>query len=535
MRVHAYLGGPWPVGHVFRAWLEAAELLMLYVSLIFELLRSQPRLVFWALTLTQAALWWLTPSLFYAAPPGDVPLLLAIGHEFQVGTFFGPPLASWLAEAAFNIAGMPGVYFLSQVAIVLAFYAVFELGIAIVGIAHAAIAVMLMVGISVFNIVTPEFGSSVLAMPITAFMLLHFWRALGEGRRGYWPAVAVETGLLLMTSYAGLIMCLCLVLFTAATRRGRAALLTVEPWLAGIIVVVLLFPHIIWLDASGEFWMPTLNRLRAAEAVDANVVDWVRLLVRVALLHIGLIVLVILASGWRSRTKERMPTFRRAPLTPFARTFVYFHAIVPLLLGSVVSVIIGERGLPGGTAPFVMLSGLALVVAAGDTISLHRQRLVGQFWAALLVLPPIAVLLAIATLPWITGGELQVTQPAYAMGHYFSDSFQRRTGRPLEIVAGDVRLASLVALYAHPRARLYIDANPVQSPWITTKDIAEKGAVVVWRASDLSGTPPAEIRERFPNLIADVPRPFERLIQGRAPLLRVGWGIVRPQGEATQQ
>ncbi len=65
------------------------------------------------------------------------------------------------------------------------------------------------------------------------------------------------------------------------------------------------------------------------------------------LLHLGLIVLVMLASGWRLKTKERVPIFLRAPLTPFARTFVYFHAIVPLLLGSVVSVIIGERGLPG--------------------------------------------------------------------------------------------------------------------------------------------------------------------------------------------
>ncbi len=104
-------------------------------------------------------------------------------------------------------------------------------------------------------------------MPITAFwMLLHFWRALGEDRRGYWSALALETGLLLMTSYAGLIMCLCLVIFTASTQRGRAALLTIEPWVAGIIVIVLLFLHIIWLDASGEFWMPTLTRLRAADA-----------------------------------------------------------------------------------------------------------------------------------------------------------------------------------------------------------------------------------------------------------------------------
>jgi hypothetical protein len=506
---------------------------MLHVSIIFELLRSQPRLVFWLTTLAQAALWWITPSLFYAAPPGDLPLLLAVGHEFQVGTFFGPPLASWLAEVAFDIAGMPGVYLLSQVCIVLTFWAVFTLGRAIVGVAHAAIAVMLMAGISVFNIITPEFGPAVLAMPITAFMLLHFWRALGEGRRVYWSALAIETGLLLMTSYAGLIMCAALVMFTVATPRGRAALMTIEPWIAGIVVVVLMFPHLIWLDAAGDLWMPALNRLRAADAINANVVDWVRLLVRVVALQGGMIILIALASGWRLKQKERVPIFRRPSISPFAKTFVYYHAIVPVLLGSIVSVIINERGLPGGTAPFVVLSGLAVVVAAGDAIALYRQRLLGRLWGALLVLPPVVALSAMAVLPWLTGADIQTSQPAVAMGRYFSETFQRRTGRPLEIVAGDVRLASLIALYARPRARLYLDATPIQSPWITPQDLVDKGVLVVWPATDLSGTPPDAIRERFPNLIVDLQRPFDRPIQGRTPLLRVGWGIVRPRDAAT--
>ncbi|MGZ5854407.1 MAG: glycosyltransferase family 39 protein [Xanthobacteraceae bacterium] len=506
---------------------------MLYVSIIFELLRSQPRLVFWLTTLAQAFLWWITPTLFFTAPPGDLPFLLAIGHEFQVGTFFGPPLASWLVEVVYTAAGMPGVYLMSQMCVVLSFWAVFALGCSIVGVAHAAIAVMLMVGVSVFNVATPEFGPSVLAMPITAFMLLHFWRALGEGRRFYWSAVAVETGLLLMTSYAGLIMCVTLVGFTVATARGRAALLTIDPWIAGIVVVVLMFPHLIWLDAAGEMWKPALERLRAAEAINANLVDWIRMLVRVVFLHGGLVVLVVLASGWRLGDLQRVPIFLRASVDPFAKMFVYYHAIVPVLLGSIVSVITGERALPGGTAPLVILSALAIVVAAGDAISLHRQRIVGRVWGLLLALPPVLVLLAMATLPWITGADLQTLRPGSAMGRYFSESFQRRTGHPLEIVAGDPQLAALIALYSRPRAHLYLDATPVQSPWVTPQDIAEKGAVVVWPATDLTGAPPAEIRQRFPDLVVDLQRPFERAIQGRTPLLRVGWGILRPREGAT--
>ena len=49
-------------------------------------MRSQPRVTFWLATLAQVAIWWLVPSLFYAAPPGDLPHVLAMGHEFQLGT-----------------------------------------------------------------------------------------------------------------------------------------------------------------------------------------------------------------------------------------------------------------------------------------------------------------------------------------------------------------------------------------------------------------------------------------------------------------
>ena len=59
---------------------------MRHVSIFIEGLRSQPRLMFWLATLAQAAIWWLVPSIFYAAPPGELPMVLAVGHELQLGT-----------------------------------------------------------------------------------------------------------------------------------------------------------------------------------------------------------------------------------------------------------------------------------------------------------------------------------------------------------------------------------------------------------------------------------------------------------------
>src|SRR5690606_13694726 len=139
---------------------------MHYVSLIVEFLRGRPQVVLWTASLTQAALWTLVPSLFYSAPPGDVPILLAVGREFVLGSYLGPPLAFWIGEIAFRLGGTFGLYALAQACVVLTYWAVFTPGRAVVGTRHAVLAVLLMVGVTVFTVPSPDFGPAVLAAPL---------------------------------------------------------------------------------------------------------------------------------------------------------------------------------------------------------------------------------------------------------------------------------------------------------------------------------------------------------------------------------
>ena len=177
---------------------------MHYVSLLIEFLRGRPAVVFWTVALTQAALWTFIPAIFFSAPPGDVPMLLAIGHEFVLGSYLGPPLAFWLGEIAFGLGGSLGLYALAQACIVIAYWAVFALGRGIVGTRHAVLAVLLMVGIAAFSVPSPNFGPAILAAPLWALALLYYWRAVGESRRGYWFLLALVLGLLILASYVGI-------------------------------------------------------------------------------------------------------------------------------------------------------------------------------------------------------------------------------------------------------------------------------------------------------------------------------------------
>jgi hypothetical protein len=509
---------------------------MLHVSIFVEGLRSQPRAMFWAAALIQAAIWWLLPSIFYSAPPSGLPEVLAVGHEFQLGSDLGPPLAFWLAEIAHTVGGITFVYLLSQVCVVVTYWAVFMLGRSIVGIQQAAMAVLLMVGVSVMTLPSPDFGPSMLGMALSALVMLHFWRALGEGKRHYWFVLSIDLGLLLLTTYAGLILLAALIAFTWGTERGRAALQTLEPWFAAIAVGVLLFPHLMWLYLAGQVaFAPVLERLHSAEAANTNFLLWIRLFGGIAVVHAGLLVLIGIASSWGLKSREPLPVFVRPPVDEFAQRFVYFFAIAPALVATLLAAIVGASAPIGGTSPHVVLSSLAIVVLAGDVIAIHRQRMLGLVWSLMLLLPPIMVIAVLASLPWIAGIELRVAQPANEMGRFFSETFERRTGKPLEIVSGDERLADLVALASRSRPSVYDYAAPARTPWITDDEIRRKGIVLIWMATDTAGTPPQDIRARFPDLVAEVPRAFAHAIQGRLPLVRIGWGMMRPQGAAQRQ
>jgi 4-amino-4-deoxy-L-arabinose transferase-like glycosyltransferase len=498
---------------------------MLYVSLLVELLRSRPALLFWGATLAQALLWTLVPALVYSAPPGDVALTLATGHEWVAGSRLGPPLANWLAEIAFGLAGhhMIGVYLLSQICVVISFWAVFALGRSIVGAHHALMAVLLMTGIIAFSVPTPEFGPSVLAMPLTALAWLQFWRALGEGKRRYWFVLGIDLGLLLLTTYAGLIAAGLILLFTVATARGRASATTLEPWLGGMIAVLVVFPHLIWIDRSGS------GSFAAGLALSPGRIGaWIGSIGWLIAFHAGALVLIAVTGGFNAAPRAPAPVFERAPVAAFAKQFVYFFALAPVLAGTLPSRLLGQSTPLGGSGPLLLLTALAAVVAAGDAVRLHNQRILGRAWMALLLVPPAAVIVASLLLPWTLAVGFQVDRPAAAMGQFFTDTFHRRTGAPLHLVVGDAPLAGLVAFASADRPSLMLPDQPELTPWAGAADVREKGAIVLWPIADLTGAPPAAIRKSFPDLIAEVPRSFER--KGRLPLYRVGWGVIRPGG-----
>ena len=500
---------------------------MRFTSLIIELIRARPRLVVWLVVLFQAALWLILPLLLYRSPPGDLATVLAYGREYRVGTDLGPPLAFWLADIAFRAAGnhMFGVYLLAQLCSIATFLTLYQLARAVVGGQQAVLAVLLTITVTAFSSPGVEFGPLVLARPLWALLLLHTWQLIGQGRRNAWFAWSIEAGLLLLTTSAAIGLLLLLVGFAIATARGRRTLMSFDPLFALLVIVVLVLPYLVWVIRADTLALPPWP---AVADLSGRALHWAALLGGLLLAISGIVLLAVVNSGWFGRNPEEAPIIYRPPVDPLARDFVYFFAIGPALAGSLISGLFDLDRVAGGTGIALLMSGLAAIVAAGDLVQLRRQRVLRSVWAAVISAPALAVFATTLFLPWTGSGEVATSLPATAIAHFFGDSFERRTNQPLRAVTGDAQLAALIALDA-ARPHLLLDAAPERTPWLTLAKFNETGGIVVWRASDTVGTPPADIVQRFPGLVPEVPRSFEWLVTGRQPLLRIGWAIVRPK------
>jgi Dolichyl-phosphate-mannose-protein mannosyltransferase len=502
---------------------------MRFTSLIIELIRARPRLIVWLTILLQAAVWLVVAMLIYRSPPGDLATTLAFGREYQVGTDLGPPLAFWLADLAFRLAGnhVFGVYLLAQLCALAGFWTLFLLARSIVGGQQAALAVLLTMTVTAFSSPTLDFGPSVLARPLWMLLLLHSWQLIGQGRRNVWFAWSIDAGLLLLTTPAAIGLLLLVAGFALATKEGRLLLKSVDPLFALLVVVVLGLPYLVWLIRADTLGQPHLPAL--LQIIGARLLHGGALFGRLLLAMSAVALLVAINFGWFSRSKEDAPVIFRPPTGPLASNFVYFFAIVPAIGGSLISGLFDLDQVFGGAGIALLMSGLAVIIASGDLIELRQQHILRAVWSAAIIAPVIAVLAGTVFLPWTTGSEVATSLPSGAIGRFFADNFQRRVNQQLQAVTGDEQLASLIALDS-PRPHVFFDATPKRTPWLTREKFKQTGGVVVWRASDTVGAPPPDIAEHFPGLVPEVPQTFDRLVNGRAPILRIGWAIVRPKG-----
>ncbi len=398
---------------------------------------------------------------------------------------------------------MIGVYLLSQLCIVATYWAVFQLGRATIGDRHAVLAVLLMAGISVFTIGSPDFGPDILMMPLWAFAILHLWRATGEDKANCTGSRSPSIfWLMLLTSHLALLLFAVVVAFVLINPRARKSAANPAAGMAAITVACMMLPNAALIQQYGF----GLHAGPGATAQDRGRRSEHYRLAAAACAggrracrrrHPG-------GAGKQSRAHEtdEAAAVRWAPVEPVcARSFIYCFALAPLIVVTAFAVMLGKAGPVAAFRPLLVLSGLAIVVAGRRNhhaaSSAHSDHRLDQ--------------------PADRAGRADGGGRAAAAGGVRGRSADRAAGRrDREILHRQFRAAHAaqarrrgrrspagdadIGVTSTSRPRVLSRRPKAGRPQLATRQDSNRKKARSWcgAATDNAGTPPPQVKAQFP-------------------------------------
>jgi 4-amino-4-deoxy-L-arabinose transferase-like glycosyltransferase len=449
--------------------------------------------IFWGIHLF---FWTLLPTLLQHNAPLDVIEGLTWGQQWAWGYDKHPWLAPWLTELASVLGGHAvwTIYLLSQLAIVLCFWAIWQLAKDLLPLRHAAAAVLVLEGIFYYNFTTPEFNPNVAMLPLWALTVLTFYYAIKHQRFISWVLVGIFAGLAMMAKYFSVFLLLCQLLFLIIEPDARRSFKRAGPYLALLFFLVVITPNVLWLIKHDFISLHyAMNRTTTTTSVGRHHLTSPLEFAVVQFLAIlpALIIFFPCFFGKKSPL----------PLTSFERRFLYCMGAGPFLLVLGVSLITGMELRSMYGTPLFSFIGILLIIQTCPALTAPQFR---ALWRnTIIVFTLFLVVFVVSTIgkPYLTGDAKRVNFPGPEIAIRLTQQWHDAYQTPVKYVAGDRWLAGNVAFYSPDHPIAYFDWSPTISFWIDEQQFRQKGAIFIWDVREKGKSLPADITARFPNAI----------------------------------
>ena len=431
--------------------------------------------------------WVIAPWLAYRMLPLDALELLGWGQEWQWGYYKHPPLGPWLGEAFLWLSGgrVESLYLLAQLALVATLIYVWATARLVLDPARAVLATVVLEGSYFHTFLIPNFNMNSLQLPLWAGLSYHLLRAL-QGRTGHWYVCAVFAALCVLAKYSGALLLITAAALVLATPDGRRALRTPHPWLAAVLALALLAPHLQWLAA--HYALP----LQYLRSFDPDAVQWWSHALEPLRFAAGALLSLLFCGALFLTVRERGPTRS----WPRETRWILVLCLGPLLLAMLYGAFSGSRLKATWAFPFFNLAGIALFLCFPTAIDSRRWR---RFALALGV---VMGLTAGVHLAYKLGSDRSKTAfDGRALAQAIEAAWRERYDAPLRVVVGDHILTAIVSGYASSRPAMLVRGDYGISLWLDPAQVARDGAAVVCRAAEPC----------YPELIAGQPQQTLRI------------------------
>lgn len=487
---------------------------------------ARPTQAFAAFAALHALTWSVLPTLLYRNLPLDLIEALVYGREWQLGHDKLPPLPWWLVEIARRLFGTDFAYYaLAQATVIAALALVWLLARRLAGPAGALAAVLIVDGAHYFNYTAAKFNHDVVQLPIWALAGYAFHAALRQGRLRHWVLLGIAFGTGVWAKYFIVVLAAPLALFLLLDRRARQTLRTPGPWIAVAVALLVAAPHLWWLAAND--FLPFAYADARAKPVAGLLGRLLAPLTFAAGQALALAPCLLIAAPlvWPRRDGPAPAAAAAALADAYDRRIVMLLLLGPLATVLLLSVAAGRQVIAMWGYPLWLFLGLGIVLAAAAPDRRRLARVV-LAWAAVFVVTAAVFVLSYTLAPRIDGRYRAALFPGRELAEQIQSRFRAQTGQPLAYVIGHQWAGGNVAHYAGDRPRLLLDGKPQRSPWIDLRDLAARGAAVVWVEGPIVEHP-EELLAAAPGAVVQPPLRLRLHVTG-APVT-VRWAILFPQ------
>ncbi len=489
-----------------------------------EAIERRPQAAFAGFLVLHGLIWTVLPALLYWNLPLDVIEALVYGREWQIGYDKLPPLPWWMIEVTYRVFGADvAIYALGQVAVIVAFVAVWLTARPLVGTAGALAAILIIDGMHYFNFSAAKVNHDVEQLPLWALAGFAFYAGLRHGQLRHWILLGGALGLAWWAKYFVVVLAAPLALFLLLDRDARRRLTGPGPWIAAAVALVIAAPHLIWL-IQNDFLPFNYAAARSAPSHGAfdHLLHPTEYIAGQAFFLLPTLLIAAPLAWPLSQPAARVKT------EAFDLRIVSLLAFGPALTVLAGTLVTGRGVIAMWGYPLWLFLGLWIVLFAPAALDPVRLAWIGALWAAVLAIFAAAFVADYAVLPKIDHRYRATLFPGAELSAAITQRFEDATGHQPKYIIGSMWDGGDVAHYspARPQPRVLIDGQPRRAPWIDLADLRQRGAVLVWTDGD-SQALPADFAAVAPG--AEIGAPFELRLHRGDGMVRVGWAILPPQ------
>ena len=344
--------------------------------------KSVPK-IFFLFLFAHLLIWVLVPSLTNLNLPLDTIEALAWGSNLDWGFNKHPPLSAFAVEIFYQIFGSQdwAYYLLSQIFVIIAFFAVYKLSEEIFNNKKLALlSVLFLEGIYFYNFTTPEFNVNVAQLPFWALSVYYTWRCINYDKTTDYVFLGLFAGLGILSKYLFIYLIIGIKLvFIYFIKKGKKINFS-HYFIAGPITLLILLPHLIWLTDNN--YITLFYGLQRTGGVGDFLDHLIFPLIFLGK-QIGLLIPFLLMSFFLIKKIKFKINLKDKKLV-----FLLLTTIAPIFLMLLTSMIMGAKIRTMWMTPFYLFVGTLIIYIFKSQINLNKLKRFISVFIFLFLLSP---------------------------------------------------------------------------------------------------------------------------------------------------